>query len=250
MKRLRRLTSVDYLNYISNKGERVLNILCIADEENKGLWDFFSPEKVKDVDLIISCGDLHSDYLQYLVTMANKPLLYVRGNHDTKYDMNPPLGCEDIDDRIYDYKGLRILGLGGSMRYREGKDMYTEAEMARRIRKLQSAITLRNGFDILVTHAPLKGYGDMEDLPHQGFECLNKLVEKWKPKYVLHGHVHKSYSSGSFERERIHSSGAKIINCYDKYELTVEEGEYPPMGKTGSALYDLYVSMKEHRRNE
>jgi hypothetical protein len=61
--------------------------------------------------------------------MTNVPLLYVRGNHDRGYDRKPPLGCTDIDDKIYDFNGLRILGLGGSIRYHEGPDMYTEAEM-------------------------------------------------------------------------------------------------------------------------
>jgi Icc-related predicted phosphoesterase len=227
-----------------------VNILCIADVENKGLWDYYTPEKMEDVDLIISCGDLNSDYLQYLVTMANKPLLYVPGNHDAAYDRKPPLGCENIDGKIYDFKGLRILGLGGSMKYHEGPNMYTEGEMARKIRKMNSAITLRNGFDILVTHAPAAGHGDLEDLPHQGFKCFNQLIEKWQPKYMLHGHVHANYNPGSFERETMHETGTKIINCYDKYLLSVEDSEHPPLGKTGSALYDLYVNMKEQQKRK
>ena len=104
-----------------------MKILLIADEENKALWDHYDSSRTEGVDLIISCGDLHPDYLQFLVTMTNCPLLYVRGNHDGVYDRNPPDGCISIDDRIYDYRGLRILGLGGSMRYRPGGDMYTES---------------------------------------------------------------------------------------------------------------------------
>jgi predicted phosphodiesterase len=227
-----------------------VNILCIADEENKGLWDYYTPEKMEDVDLIISCGDLNSDYLQYLVTMANKPLLYVPGNHDALYERKPPLGCENIDGKIYDFKGLRILGLGGSMKYREGSNMYTESEMARKIRRMSSAITIRNGFDILVTHAPAAGYGDLEDLPHQGFQCFNTLIEKWHPKYMLHGHVHACYNAKNFERELVHETGTKIINCYDKYMLSVEDSEHPPLGHTGSALYDLYVNMKEQQKKK
>ena len=91
----------------------------------------------------------------------------------------PPLGCDCVDDRIYDFRGLRILGLGGSMRYKEGNYMYTEREMEKRIDRLRSAIALRNGFDIVVTHAPAQGYGDMDDLPHQGFRCFNELLERY-----------------------------------------------------------------------
>ena len=110
-----------------------MKILAIADEEDKGLWDFFSPDRVKDVDLIISCGDLNHNYLEFLESMANVPLLYVSGNHDGGYGQRPPEGCECIDDRIYNFHGLRILGLGGSMRYKPGPCMYTEQEMKSRI---------------------------------------------------------------------------------------------------------------------
>ena len=69
-----------------------MKILVIADMESKALWDYFEPEKREDVDLIISCGDLNPRYLEFLVTMAHCPLVYVRGNHDGHYDQNPPEG--------------------------------------------------------------------------------------------------------------------------------------------------------------
>lgn len=223
-----------------------MKILVIADEEVKSLWDYYDPKRTKDVELIISCGDLKPQYLEFLESMVNCPLLYVRGNHDTKYDIMPPLGCISIDDRVYDYNGLRIAGLGGSMRYHDGKDMYTEAEMRKRIARLNRQALLMNGVDVLVTHAPAKGYGDMEDLPHRGFECFNEFMDRWKPKYMLHGHVHKSYSY-QFQRERKHTSGTRIINAYEYTVLDIGEDEHPAQGRTGSALYDLYMSIKALR---
>ena len=218
-----------------------MKILLLADVENRGLWDFYDKSKTEDIDLIISCGDLHPDYLQFLVTMTSIPLLYVRGNHDAKYDDNPPLGCTPIDDTIYNFRGLRILGLGGSMRYHDGNDMYTESEMRHRIGRLRKKLLMTGGFDMLVTHAPAAGYGDMDDLPHQGFVCFNTLIEKWQPKYMIHGHVHKEY--GHFVRSRTHKTGCSMINAYDSYVLEVSEDEYPPYGKTGSPLYDMYISL-------
>ena len=113
-----------------------MKILVLADEECRSLWDYYKPGKLKDIEMIISCGDLNSNYLQFLVTFGNCPLLYVRGNHDSRYDINPPDGCVCIEDKIYNYKGLRIAGLGGSRRYKPGPDMYTEKEMSVRVRKL------------------------------------------------------------------------------------------------------------------
>lgn len=232
-----------------------MRILFIADEESKSLWDYFDRSKLEGVDLIISCGDLSPDYLQFLVTMGRAPLLYVYGNHDESYDFRPPLGCECIEDRVYDFRGLRILGLGGSYRYRKGSHMYTEQEMRKRVQRVKRDIALKNGFDILVTHAPVKGYGDLPDLPHQGFACFSELLEKYHPKYMVHGHVHKSY--GNFRRELKHPSGTRIINAYEKYLLDVGEDEHPAEGKTGSFLYDLYKQVASsrdrrfsHRRRE
>ena len=216
-----------------------MKILVIADEESKSLWDYFSPKKLKDIDMIISCGDLHANYLQFLVTFGNCPLLYVRGNHDTGYDENPPDGCICIENMIYNYRGLRIAGLGGSMRYKDSSDMYTEKEMRKRARLLSLKIRYTNGIDLLVTHAPARGYGDMDDLPHRGFECFNKLLMKFKPLYLLHGHVHKTYGSWKFERIRNHPSGTLIVNAYESYILEIPQIAYPAYGETGSRLYDL-----------
>lgn len=226
-----------------------MKLLVVADEESRSLWDFYSPEKLEDVDLIISCGDLNSNYLQFLVTFAHCPLLYVRGNHDSGYALNPPDGCICIEDRIYDYKGLRILGLGGSMRYKPGDNMFTEAQMRRRIRKMRRQIWLHGGFDVLVTHSPAAGYGDMCDLPHQGFACFNDLLNRYKPLYMLHGHVHKTYGR-DFVRVREHESGTLIINAYETYEFTIPDELFPDHGKTGAFLYDMSVRLKEKFRRK
>lgn len=198
-----------------------MKILCIADTESKSLWDYYDHSKLKDIDLIISCGDLDPDYLEFLVTMGHAPLLYVHGNHDDKYMTRPPEGCECIEDRIYEFKGIRILGLGGSMRYRDGAHMYTELEMRRRIWRLMPSLFLRKGFDILVTHAPARGWGDLPDLPHLGFECFLPLIKFFHPRYMVHGHVHRDY--GHFQRERVHPEGTRIINAYESCVLDMPD---------------------------
>ena len=223
-----------------------MKILALADVENKGLWDFYEKEKLSGYDLIISCGDLDPAYLEFLESVTNIPLLFVHGNHDDKYDRKPPLGCTGIDDYIYYHNGLRILGLGGSIKYSAKKYMYTEKEMAKRIKKLKKQVTLLGGIDILVTHAPPASYGDLEDLPHKGFECFNDFINEYRPKYLLHGHVHMNY--GRIKREMDHPSGTKIINCYDKYELLIPDDEIG--GGSGSPMYDLYLKVKKHRQKQ
>lgn len=196
-----------------------MKILVIADTESKALWDFFEPSKLEGVDLIISCGDLNPRYLEFLVTMARCPLLYVHGNHDGIYRTQPPEGCVCIEDKILRYKGLRILGLGGSIRYKEGPCMYTESQMRSRAFKARLRSILTRGVDILVTHAPARGWGDMEDLPHRGFACFNTFLRVVRPQYMFHGHVHKSY--GHFQREFVHECGTRMINACEYYYIDV-----------------------------
>ncbi len=203
-----------------------MKILLLADIESKGLWDYFSPEKVKGYDLIISCGDLNPHYLTLLATFTAAPVLYVHGNHDTRYETDPPEGCICIEDTVYNFRGLRIAGLGGSIRYKPGAFQYTELEMRTRVRKLRRQIRRNKGFDLLITHSPAKGLNDGEDLPHQGFECFNELIDEYHPQFFVHGHVHLSYST-TLPRccQKEHT---QVINAYEKYELEIEDPEMPP----------------------
>ncbi len=193
-----------------------MNVLVLADEESKYLWDYFEKSKLDNIDLIISCGDLKPQYLSFLATFAKVPILYVHGNHDEIYDTTPPDGCICIDDDIYVYQGIRILGLGGSKNYNYGTYQYTEQEMAHRVRKLWFKLRKNNGFDILVTHAPAYQLNDGEDLPHSGFKIFRNLLDKYKPKYFLHGHVHLNYSWKQ-QRECIYNEHTTVINGFEKY---------------------------------
>ena len=202
-----------------------MKILTVSDEECAALWDYYTPGKLKEYDLILSCGDLKAEYLRFLVTMARCPVLYVHGNHDGGYDRNPPEGCDCIDGRLVVYKGLRILGLGGCRQYRQGAHQYTEKEMERRIRRLRWAIRLLGGVDIVVTHAPPEGLGDSDDWAHRGFAALRKLLEEFHPRYLIHGHVHLSYGH-QIPRE-MEYQGTRIINAYERYVLDIPAPDYP-----------------------
>ena len=52
-----------------------MKILLVADEESRYYWDYYQRGRLDDIDLIISCGDLKSEYLTFLVTMGKAPLL-------------------------------------------------------------------------------------------------------------------------------------------------------------------------------
>ncbi|MCD8217732.1 MAG: metallophosphoesterase family protein [Clostridiales bacterium] len=194
-----------------------MKIVAIADAESSALWNHYNENKLTDVDLIVSCGDLDPRYLSFLVTFANVPVLYVHGNHDNSYDRIPPEGCICIDDQVFEYGGIRFLGLGGCIPYNDGKYMYSEKQMQQRIRRVSRKIRKHGGFDVLVTHAPLRGIGDAEDLPHRGYESFFPLLDKYHPSYMLHGHVHVQYDY-KLKRENAYQD-TTIINAYEKYFL-------------------------------
>jgi Icc-related predicted phosphoesterase len=180
-------------------------ILAIADEIDETLYS----DKLHDLrpDLIVSCGDLPFDYLDNLVSRSNVPLLYVPGNHDPDLqrdvhmatmmtaEMPGPPGCDNLDVRVLDAAGLRLAGIGGSIRYNTGSNQYTQGEM--RLRALRLEMRLRwkrlwrgGGLDVLVTHAPALGLGDLEDDAHRGIAALHRLVKVFEPRFLIHGHIH------------------------------------------------------------
>ncbi|MCQ2507453.1 MAG: metallophosphoesterase [Dorea sp.] len=198
-----------------------MRILMVADVESKALWDYYVPGMFDDIDLILSAGDLDADYLSFLVTMANVPVLYIHGNHDKYYHVKPPEGCTCIEDQIFEYEGVRILGLGGCQRYCHGPHQYTEHQMKNRIMKLTFKLLWKRGFDILLTHAPSEGCGDSEDLPHRGFRCFRSLIEKYHPSYHIYAHVHKDYGH---KFQRIRSLGdTTVINAYEMYIIEYDK---------------------------
>lgn len=199
-----------------------MKILLVSDKESPYYWDYYQPGRLDGIDLIISCGDLKANYLSFLVTMGRARVLYVHGNHDRTYEMRPPEGCDCIEDKLVTVNGLRILGLGGSIQYSGGPHQYTDRQMARRIRKLRFQLWRAGGVDLVVTHSPARGYGDGEDYAHRGFECLLSLLDRYKPMYMVHGHVHMSYGA---DLPRVHQRGeTTIINAYERYILDIPDG--------------------------
>ena len=194
-----------------------MKILLVSDEEDKYLWDFYKPGRLKDIDLILSAGDLKAEYLSFLVTMANRPLLYVHGNHDGGYAQRPPEGCQCIDGKLVTVGGLRILGLGGSALYNGGPHQYTETQMRRRIHRLRLKLALAGGVDIVLTHAPVRGFGDEDNMTHRGFEAFLPLLDQYQPRYLVHGHIHQRYGAN---RPRCYQyNKTTIVNATGRYIL-------------------------------
>ena len=180
----------------------MLKILTVSDEVVNTIYDEHIVHRFGDVELVLSCGDLPFYYLEYIVSMLNVPLLYVLGNHAKAVEYTEggrevrfPGGCENIDGRVVEVKGLVIAGLEGSIRYRPGPYQYTERAMSRKVTKMAPRLwwnsrVKKRPLDILITHAPPLGIQDGEDHAHRGFETFLRFLAKYKPRYHIHGHTH------------------------------------------------------------
>ena len=200
-----------------------MRILAIADEPSSRLWGELCRDALRGVDLILSAGDLPAKYLSFLTCFTDAPIVYIHGNHDDRYEKEPPEGCLCADGKIVQVKGVRILGLGGSIRYRpDAVHMYSEKEMAGRISALHRKLRATGGFDILLTHTPIRGLGDQEDLAHRGFECFGPLLDAWRPAVMVHGHVHQSYTGAHFVRQR-DWNGIPVINASTAWEFDLPD---------------------------
>ena len=210
-----------------------MKLLAVTDK----VIDFInSPnlvEKFADVDMELSCGDLPYYYLEFIVSMLNVPLLYVHGNHDPPVEytasgaqLTGPGGCINIHGRLVQEKGIAIAGLEGSIRYKPvGKYQYTEPQMWRQALKLSPAL-LRNrlvtgrALDILLAHAPPFGIHNGRDRTHVGFKSFLWLMERFRPRYLLHGHRH---IYNPLEVTETQYEGTTIINVYPYKVLEIPD---------------------------
>lgn len=196
-----------------------MKVLVLADVESKYLWDYFEKEKLEGIDLILSCGDLKPQYLSFLASFTKAPILYVHGNHDDCYDQTPPDGCICIDNKIYVHEGVRIMGLGGCIRYNTGKYQYTQKQMKARVKRMWLQLKVKKGVDILLTHAPAAGINEGDDHVHKGFDAFVDVLNSYKPKFFVHGHVHKNYQRG-FQRESKFNE-TTVVNAFERHIIEI-----------------------------
>lgn len=177
------------------------------------------PSRLAGIDLIIACGDLPPEYLAALRSVHNVPLYYVLGNHDLRFDASPPAGCQCLHRQLVTHHGIRIAGFSGSRWYNGNINQYTEKEMTRFIRKMWFKLW-RRGLDLVITHAPPRFVGDAEDPCHRGFRAYRQLLEKYRPRYMVHGHIHRLYDEDA-DRETLFGT-TRVINSYGYHTFEIE----------------------------
>jgi len=216
--------------------KRHYRILAVSDKVEPRLYGPSITKVAGDVDCIIGCGDLPYYYLEYIVSMLNKPMYYVHGNHDrpehrsNRTVIKEPQGGTNLHGRVVAANGLLIAGLEGSHRYnRNPQYQYTQAEMWGVILKMiPTLVTNRMLYgrylDVLVTHSPPFGIHDAADRPHIGFKAFLSFMRWFKPRYLLHGHQH-IYRDTEISHSRY--AHTEIINVYPWRLIDLEFPDAP-----------------------
>ncbi len=221
-----------------------MKFLCVSDQIDPYLYSASVKERFGDVDAVLSAGDLPDEYLDFLVSALNKPVYFVFGNHNLKSFnfYHNTRQCSKADYRLAHenfqgtgatYIGCKcirtdnvlIAGVSGSLRYNGGMSQYTELQMTAQLCRLIPSLLfnrIRYGrfLDILVTHAAPFGIHDKEDPCHRGFKCFLRFIRWFKPKFLIHGHIHLY----DLQDKRVSRCGpTTVINAYGHY--LIETGD-------------------------
>ncbi len=223
-----------------------MKILCIADHIDPRIYTCSIKERFKDIGMVLAAGDLPLEYYSFIVSCLNKPLLFIFGNHHlSRYNVYRKIGQDSampdptdsrnaresgsqyIGLKVRKVKGLLIAGLGGSMWYNGGTNQYSDSAMYVRAfrlipRLLWNRLIHGRYLDILVTHAPPRGIHDKEDRCHRGFACFLWFMRTFKPRFLIHGHIHL-YDLNEPRTTRYCSTS--VVNAYDHVVIDTEEAE-------------------------
>ena len=230
-----------------------MKILCVSDYVDPLIYNQNVKEAFSDIDLILCAGDLPMDYIDFIVSVFNKPTYFVFGNHDLKeyhfYHKDSRLDTtrlKNYDQAIHGhgaiYLGFKtfvnqnlliedpetgektpllIAGTSGSRRYNNGLCQFTDTQMKLKLLKMvpkliYNKIKYGRYLDIFMTHASPRHIHDHEDPCHLGFECYNWFLQRFKPTYMVHGHIHLY----DLREERIGKYfDSTVVNAYAHYVI-------------------------------
>ena len=211
-----------------------IRVLAVSDQVDQRIYSGSVRQRMADVQLVLSCGDLPARYLEFLVDALDKPVYYVLGNHAEELTRGGergkrylPLGCIDLGGKVIHDRstGLILAGVPGSPRYCEHEpEQYTEWQILLMIGRMAPRLLwnrYRHGraLDVLVTHSPPRDINDRDDLPHRGFIGLRRFLRWFRPRYHLHGHVHLYDRSQSHIVEH---EGTSVVNVYPYQVVDLE----------------------------
>lgn len=234
-----------------------MKILCVSDFVDPLIYNQNVKKSFSDIDMILCAGDLPMDYIDFIVSVFNKPTYFIFGNHNLKeyHYYHRDSRIESQTTNIYAeanaahggvYSGFKVFqneelmfldpatgkktplllaGTSGTLRYNKGINQYSDLHMKLKLimmipQLIKNKIKYGRYLDIFLTHASPRHIHDHEDPCHMGFECYNWFLQKFKPTYMVHGHIHLY----DMREERIGKYyDTTVVNAYS--HCVIELGE-------------------------
>ncbi len=189
---------------------RILNnnisILVISDTHNtlneEEFKNFILTNNNYDICLLL--GDFGYRDIPIILKYVSKDKIYaLLGNHDNNYIHE--YGLNNLNGKIITIKGIKILGIEGSFRYKPSKfPSFSQKESIEFLNSKEEA-------DILVSHDTGFNSLSRNDPAHQGLFGITYYLYKNRVPYHIHGHIHNHY-------QRNMLNGTKEISVY-KYQI-------------------------------
>ena len=210
-----------------------MKILAVADWIDPVIYSEQLKNRMADADIIVGCGDLTFGYLDFIMSELNKPVFFVTGNHVEDNNLQKtsmgtvrlkaPKCFNNLHLKVYRTNGILIGGFQGSVWYNGGVFQYRQWEVYAALLKmfprlLFNKLSYGRYIDVFVTHAPPFGLGDLTDPCHVGIKAFRWFIRLFKPRLMLHGHVHL-YDRNAQKITEYH--GTQIINCTGYYKATM-----------------------------
>jgi len=135
-------------------------------------------------DFLIHCGDACTDgdtyqlkdFFEWFTEQVPRYKIFIAGNHDLVFDLDPVEGKKIIPDNI--------LLLENKFITIEGISFYSVSARP----WLHEYPSEQRPIDFLITHGPAFGILDFK----LGCRNLKKFILKQKPVYHIFGHIHKT----------------------------------------------------------
>jgi len=181
----------------ASRDGRAFRILAVADEVDESLDSLATRRRLGRVDLVVGCGDLPVDYLQFVTDAFNAPLVYVRGNHDVggewaTGDATTLHLPEPMTDGVPRTEGgVTLVGFNGIPFHGGGGLQRSDVATGRAVLRAWARLRLRGRhLPVLpISHVAPRGINDGPDRMHRGSVPLRWLATRLRPPLWLHGHT-------------------------------------------------------------
>lgn len=198
--------------------------------------------KIKRADVLVIAGDVFpiAKYLSYKKVLFNqlrfydeeflpwlertlkvvKRIVIVGGNYDYVLQQEMidfPKGVVYLKDETFEYKGWRFYGFPWSNLKNSTKVAFTLPDS-----KLELKAAAIPDTDVLVSHAPIYGFGDLNrGGRHKGLPALRAALKRQNIAHMICGHIHNGFGEYLYKSCEIHA--VALTECLDSGEYRLRK---------------------------